>query len=331
MTDLAIVVLSYNAADFLKGVIFSLLAQFDFQVWQDIGAYQLVKKMVSVQHPKSKITLVIVDNNSHDNSLAIASEAQRRAKEIDGIDIKIIANKKNLGFAEGNNVGVNWALKQGIINIGLLNNDTLVGNAFWDPLVDFLADNPQAGVVTTKIYFAPGYEYQHDYQARDKGKVFWAAGGVIDWQNVIGANRGVDEVDRGQYNDVAQVAMASGCLFLARAQVWKTSGLLDKKYFMYYEDADWAQRVQKHGWKIYYVPGGKIWHFNAGSSSVGGDLQDYFITRNRLLFGMRWAPWRARLALLRESGRLLYKGRHWQRIGARDFYLRRFGKGSWRK
>jgi GT2 family glycosyltransferase len=98
---------------------------------------------------------------------------------------------------------------------------------------------------------------------------------------------------------------------------------------MYYEDADFSQRVKSLGYRVFYVPGGGIWHFNAGSSEVGGDLQDYFISRNRLLFGLKWAPLRTKVALIRESVRLWQTGRKWQKIGVKDFYLRKFGRGSW--
>jgi len=59
-------------------------------------------------------------------------------------------------------------------------------------------------------------------------------------------------------------------------------------------------------------------------------LHDYFITRNRLLFGMKYAPVRTKIALLKEGFRILFRGRHWQKIGVRDFYLKKFGKGSWK-
>ena len=79
-----------------------------------------------------------------------------------------------------------------------------------------------------------------------------------------------------------------------------------------------------------YSPKAVLWHKNAGSAGgSGSSLQDYYITRNRLLFGARYAPFRSKLALLKESMMLLAKGRHWQRVGVLDFYLGRFGKGSY--
>ena len=72
-----------------------------------------------------------------------------------------------------------------------------------------------------------------------------------------------------------------------------------------------------------------LWHKNAGSAGgSGSSLQDYYITRNRMLFGIRYAPFRSKLSLVKESMMLLAKGRRWQKRGILDFYLGRFGKGS---
>jgi GT2 family glycosyltransferase len=117
---------------------------------------------------------------------------------------------------------------------------------------------------------------------------------------------------------------------LLRSEALKDIGLFDEKYFMYLEDADLSQRLKKKGWEVLYAPKTEIWHKVAQSSGIGSDLNDYFITRNRLLFGMRYAKCRTKLALVKESFKLLLTGRGWQKIGVRDFYLGRFRKGSWK-
>ncbi|PJE70369.1 glycosyltransferase family 2 protein [Candidatus Shapirobacteria bacterium CG10_big_fil_rev_8_21_14_0_10_48_15] len=238
-------------------------------------------------------------------------------------------DKKNLGFAAGNNVGIREAQKQGADYILLLNNDTTVAPDF---LIKMLAaaQNNQAGIVAPKIYFAPGYEYhQTEYKPSEQGKVFWYAGGQIDWANVLCSHRGVDEVDHGQYDRQMATDFASGCCLLTKREVLDQVGLLDQRYFLYLEDVEFCQRVKKAGFKIIYQPQAEIWHYNASSSQVGGGLHDYFITRNRLLFGLAYAPWRAKLGLIKESARLLITGRPWQKAGVRDFYLKKFNQGSW--
>jgi len=113
-------------------------------------------------------------------------------------------------------------------------------------------------------------------------------------------------------------------------EVLEKVGLFDEKYFLYYEDNDLSQRAKKQGFKIIYQPKAILWHLNAGSTGGSGSiLHDYYITRNRLLFGFKFTSMRARLALVRESIKLMFLGRAWQRKGALDFYLGKFGRGSY--
>jgi len=317
----SIVILNYNTKALLKQCLYSLFEAVNSK-HQISNSKQISNP--NIQNLKLSLEIIVVDNNSTDGSVEFINSL------INNSLIKLIKNKKNLGFAAGNNIGIRYVLDSGADYIVVLNNDVIVKNDFLTPLVSFLEENKEVGVVTPKIYFAPGHEFHKDrYKKNEQGKVIWSVGGTIDWQNVIASNRGVDEVDKGQYDQETEVDFASGCCLMAPSFIWEKVNFFDERYFLYYEDSDLCQRVKRAGYKIVYVPGSKIWHLNAGSSQVGGNLHDYFIARNRLLFGIRWAPWRAKFALLRESLKLLKSGRKWQKIGARDFYLRRFGKGSW--
>ena len=181
-----------------------------------------------------------------------------------------------------------------------------------------------------KIYFAKGHEFHKSrYTEEEKGKVIWYVGGVLDWRNVIGRHRGVDEVDVGQYEKVENTEFATGCCMMIRKEVFKRIGLFDEKYFLYYEDADFSIKAKHAGYKIVYSPKAYLWHINAGSAGGSGSaLQDYYTTRNRMIFGMRHAPLRSKISLIRESISLFLTGRDWQRVGIRDFYFSRFGKAS---
>ena len=152
----------------------------------------------------------------------------------------------------------------------------------------------------------------------------------MDWDNIYGSNHGVDEVDKGQFEKTRETDFATGACMLLRSEALKDIGLFDEKYFMYLEDADLSEKLKKKGWEVLYTSKTEIWHKVAQSSGIGSDLNDYFITRNRLLFGMRYAKCRTKLALVRESFKLLLTGRRWQKTGVRDFYLGRFRKGSWK-
>jgi len=275
------------------------------------------------------LEVVVVDNGSTDDSVEQIKKLMN--SQVNELNIKLIENKENLGFVEGNNIGIKYALKQGADFVCLLNNDTRVKPDFLIELLKAASADKKIGVVGGKIYFEKGFEFHHDwYKKTDLGKVIWYAGGLIDWNNVYSSHRGVDEVDQGQYDQIEETDFVTGCLMLIKSEVFQKIGLLDEKYYLYCEDNDFCQRAKKAGFKLIYAPKAIVWHLNAGSSRSGSDLQDYFMTRNRLLFGFHWAPWRARIALLKESLKHLFFGRKWQKIGVRDFYFGRFARGSWK-
>jgi GT2 family glycosyltransferase len=275
---------------------------------------------------KFEMEVVVVDNGSSDDSVKKIRKYLGNKSEC-----KIIVNKENIGFAAGNNVGIRHALLRGADYTLILNNDTIVDEDLIDGLLKTFGDNPNAAAVSPKIYFAKGFEFHRDiYKESDLGKVIWYAGGYIDWDNIYGSNRGVDEVDHGQFEEVTKTDFATGACVMYKSQALKKVGFFDERYFAYFEDTDLSQRLKKAGYEVLFSPKAKIWHKVAQSSAIGGSLNDYFTTRNRLLFGFKYASLRAKTALVRESVKLLISGRDWQKLGVRDFYLRRFGKGSWR-
>lgn len=281
---------------------------------------QCLESVKKLNRKGLKTAVVVVNNNPKEDIEDIKKKFS---------DVVFLETGKNLGFAGGNNVGIRYALKNGADYVLILNNDTTVDKDLLVQLISAMGGSA-VGIVAPKIYFAPGYEYHWKrYKTNEQGKVIWYAGGIVDWQNVLCSHRGVDEVDAGQYDKQTETDFVSGCAMLVKSEVFKKIGLLDRRYFLYLEDVEFSQRAKKAGFRIIYTPEGRLWHLNASSSEVGGELQDYFITRNRMLFGLKYAPWRAKTALIRESFKILITGRKWQKIGIRDFYLRKFGKGSW--
>ncbi len=272
-----------------------------------------------------EIELVVVDNGSTDGSV----EGLRSIKT-QNVSYTFLENSENLGFAGGNNVGIKYSLDKGADLVLILNNDIILDKNFLVEMVKNFLENPKIGAVSPKIYFAKGYEFHKDrYKEKDLGKVIWYAGGDIDWDNVYGATSGVDEVDIGRYNLEKNTDFATGTCMLVSREVLEKVGVFDEKYFLYYEDTDLSVRIKKAGFRVLYEPDAIIWHKVAQSSGIGSSLNDYFITRNRMLFGFKYAKLRTKLALIRESINLLLNGRKWQKTGIRDFYLMRFGKGSW--
>lgn len=249
-----------------------------------------LRSLSTIDKKGFSVTIIVVDNNSEDKSAQVLAKQR---------GIKFIKNESNLGFSAGNNVGIRYALSKGSNYVMILNNDTTV-----DPsLVQYLSVLAKRGdIISPKIYFAKGHEFHKKrYKKDDLGKVIWYAGGQIDWQNILGVHSGVDEVDHGQYNKPRQVDFATGACMLVKREVFEKIGLFDEKYFLYLEDMDLCVRASKIGFKIIYQPKAKIWHKNAASTGgSGSSLQDYYITRSRLLFALKFATLRAKMALFKQ-------------------------------
>lgn len=278
-----------------------------------------LKSLSSIKKDGLDVQILIVDN---------ASSEKLELPDLPNLNTRIIYNKKNLGFSGGHNVGIKYALENYADYVLILNNDTIVDENL---IVELVKSSATAGIVAPKIYFAKGYEYHKDrYNEKDLGKVIWFAGGEMDWKNILAKHRGVDEVDHGQFDKVQSTEFASGCCMLVKREIFEKVGLFDEKYFLYFEDNDLCQRSKHSKVTILYNPKAVLWHKNAGSAGgSGSELQDYYITRNRLLFGLKFASFRSKVSLIRESLRLLGSGRYWQKRGIADFYLGKFGRGSY--
>lgn len=283
---------------------------------------ECLDSLLKLNIPKDSSFKIILVDNDPENRFDPNKKLPER--------VQVVVNEQNFGYSEGNNVGIRQAMSENADYVMILNNDTKLDKNCLINLVSCL-ENANTGAAVPKIYFEKGYEFHKErYKKDDLEKVIWYAGGIMDWENLIGHHRGVDEVDNGQYDKSEETQQLTGCCVLLKRQILEKVGLFDKKYFLYYEDADLSVRIKKAGYNIIYCPKALAWHKNAGSSGSGSILQDYYITRNRLLFGSKYASARTRLALLREALKILISGRKWQKKGIKDFFQMRMGKGSFK-
>lgn len=263
-----------------------------------------LKCITSVQNSDQKdFKIYVVDNNSEDG-------LESEVKKIQ--DVHFIQTGTNLGYTGGNNSGIKRALKDGAEFIFILNPDTTIDpNCIPESLK--VVSNPEVGIVGPKILFG------------DK-KTIWYAGGVLDKLNVIGSHRGLDQIDQGQYDTEEETDYVSGAAMFVKKEVFDTIGLFDERYFLYYEDSDFCFRAKKAEFKIMYVPKAVVYHQNAQSTGLGSPLQDYYISRNRMLLASKFLPFRTRLALIRQA--LTNLSVYSRRKALFDFLTGRFGKGS---
>jgi len=259
------------------------------------------------------VEIVVVENGSEDGSLEALSQIK---------NIHLVVNSKNLGFSGGMNSGIKYALKRKADLVVILNNDTIAEKNL---IINLAKSAQNADIVAPKIYFAAGFEFHRaKYKKANLGKVIWYAGGYIDWQNILGRHIGVDQVDRGQFASSKEIDLATGACMLIKKEVFTKIGFLDDKYFLYLEDMDFCVRAKKAGFKIVFSPKAILWHKNAVSSGGSGSkVQDYYITRNRLLFAFKYAKPRTKIAVLKQS--ILWAGDDIKRRALVDFLTLNFG------
>jgi GT2 family glycosyltransferase len=207
---------------------------------------------------------IVVDNGSTDGS----PEAIREAFP----EVELLTNPDNLGFAGGNNVGIRQALSGEAAYVFVLNNDTVVDPALLDELVATAEADSRIGVVGPKIYY---------YDQRDR---LWYAGAREQWLRRIPATVGLDELDRGQHDQLRETAFVYGTAMLIRRQVLEQIGLLDEEFFAYHEDADFCIRARQAGYRCIYNPRGMIWHKVSASTRATSHVQDYLRAQHRILF-----------------------------------------------
>lgn len=271
-----------------------------------------VKKLLTINY---ELLTIVVDNGSADGSVDVLKTLYPM--------VDILQTGTNKGFAGGYNKGMDYAYIWGADYILIINNDTVIKDQnLLDELIKTAESDPQIGLVSPKIYFAPGFEFHKDkYKEDDIGKVIWYAGGEFDWNNISSLHRGLDQVDNGKYDQVAQTDLISGACMLIKRKVLETVPPFDEHLFLYFEDSDFQIRVRKAGFKTYYNGKVSIYHKVSRSTGIGSPITDYYHTRNRLIFGMKYGRFRTKFALLREAFRLFLFGRPAQKRGILDFYL----------
>ncbi len=218
------------------------------------------------------VLTVVVDNGSTPENIARLRTSEQGAE--------LVRNEQNLGFAEGCNVGVRYALEHGADYVLLINNDTTIAEDMISRLMAVAQANPQLGVIGPLIFYASAPEQ------------VWF-GGQRFWRQLYMVRRDFDP--RKERQPVVDVDFISGCGLLAPRAVWEQVGLLSRDYFMYYEDLDFCVRVKRHGYRLACVPAAKMWH--AVSASSGGSespakqrmqIKSSLIFYNRHTRGLWW-------------------------------------------
>lgn len=213
------------------------------------------------------IEVIVVDNASKEDE---ATQIEQRYPQI-----KVIRSKENLGFAGGNNLGIQAAQGKYLF---FLNNDTILRLQTSDlrPLITRLESSEQIGMVSPKIKFSWG-DNPIQYAGYTPLSSITMRNGAI----------GCGEQDNGQYDNAHPTPYAHGAAMMVKREVIDKAGLMPECYFLYYEELDWSMMIRRAGYVIWYEPACTIYHKESQTTGQSSPLRTYYIARNRLLFAKR--------------------------------------------
>lgn len=218
-----------------------------------------------------RMRVYVIDNSP---TRACLDQCERLAQRF-GVDAVFVFNNANLGVAAGNNQGIKLALKDGCSHILLANNDTVVPRMSVARLLASLTEHG-AQAVSPKIYF------------HGEGRVLWYAGAPFNGWTMRAPHRGMDQPDIGQFDSIEMVQYAPTCFMLVDSEVFERIGLMDEKYFCYWDDTDFVYRLHQSGFRLLYDPRVTVDH--KVSSSTGGQESPFTVfhmTRNRVYFARK--------------------------------------------
>lgn len=218
------------------------------------GADDALNCVESLQQQTLRPEIIIVDNNSSDDSVERFEDHVKSQKKDAPILIK---NSQNLGFAGGINTGLVHARKQGFEYIGVLNPDAIADKHWLKSLYTELTSHPSAGITT-------GLLLRRDGNTIDTSGDFYTTWGLPGPRNR-------DEPTVNAPNQPGEIFGATGGGALYRTAMLNDIGLFDEDFFMYYEDVDLSFRAQLAGWKVRYTPKAIAYHkVGASSQKVPG-------------------------------------------------------------
>jgi len=187
-----------------------------------------------------QVRILVIDNGSTDNSVLAVRKYRDKSERRNRLTLELVENRRNLGFAAGCNLGIKEALKDWAHRVMFLNQDTVVEKDFLSHLLASSAD-----IVAPVIKF------------RREGEWVLDLGGKVNmW---IGRTTHI-ECSNVQMFKCSKLDYVSGCAMMIKAEVFEKIGLLDERFFLYFEDADFCLRAKKAGFKIAVEPKALIVH-----------------------------------------------------------------------
>lgn len=212
------------------------------------NSFQLSHDCISSIHQMthSDYDIIVTDNGSADGS-------GKQLKDHFS-NIILIESPTNRGFTGGNNLGIQYAIRNGYEYVFLLNNDTFVKEDLVQVLVTYMDGHPGAGAVQPMIYF------------NHNRALLWNGGSYYNAWLGLTYVPGYSKPLRNTSTHIKEVDWITGCAFFIRLSVLKQAGLFSENIFMYFEDVDLSFRIRQSGYPLFYHPGSCVYHI-AGMSN----------------------------------------------------------------
>ena len=212
------------------------------------------------------LEVIVVDNASTQDE---ASEIEKRFPQV-----HVIRSNQNLGFAGGNNLGIQAAHGKYLF---FINNDTIIHQTSdISHLMNRLDSSPSIGMVSPKIRFSWGSQ-----------QIQYAGYTPLSYITLRNKPIGCGEDDHGQYDTPHPTPYAHGAAMMVKREVIEQTGLMPECYFLYYEELDWSMLIRRAGYEIWYEPTSTVYHKESQTTGRTSPLKTFYITRNRLLFAKR--------------------------------------------
>lgn len=229
-----------------------------------------LRSLAQVDYPD--FALVHVDNGSSDgSSAAVATELPT---------VRQIRTEENLGISGGLNLGIRWAMREGFDYLMLCNNDIEADRSLVTEMVAVGERSPTVGCVGPKTYYFYG----------DRRRL-WAAGGSLRFHEAVTRERGMGQIDAGQFDRDDEVGYVNGCCMLIKRAAMAATGLWDPVYHVSVEDADWCQRMKRAGFSCWYAHRARLWHMVSPTTGGYTSGRTFRTARSTAIFVRKYARW----------------------------------------
>lgn len=218
----------------------------------------------------SDIEIIVIDNASRKNPKIYLNQLYP--------EVKVIVSKENLGFAGGNNLGVKAAKGEFLF---FVNSDAELTEGAIETLLALFKDIPNLGIVSPLLC------YYNENPAIQPDIIQYAGSTPVHPMTARNKTIGELEEDKGQYHTARPTAYVHGAAMMIPRYVIEAAGMMSEKFFLYYEELDWTEKVRRAGYDIYIEPRAKIYHKESISIGKMSTLKTYYINRNRILFMRR--------------------------------------------